>query len=215
MSQVELFLDFSCPWSYLALVRLRDVVDRNPATMVFKPVSVHQVLETECPALQLSRLSENPAKAAWQRHDLATWARFWGLQIELHDNWPFDALLPASALVLADEQSKGLEFALLAFAAYFGAGADICSPEKLAELAEQAGLDRTQFETKLADPKYTERVEANNHDLVRRGGFGTPSMFIGDELFYGNDRMPLVEWTLGPVNDAQFVIPGQHGNLEG
>jgi len=40
-------------------------------------------------------------------------------------------------------------------------------------------------------------------------------MFIDDELFYGNDRMPLVEWTLGPVNDAQFVIPGQHGNLEG
>ena len=215
MSQVELFLDFSCPWSYLALVRLRDVVDRNPATMVFKPVSVHQVLETECPGLQLSRLSENPAKAAWQRHDLATWARFWGLQIELHDNWPFDASLPASALVLAEEMGQGLAFALLSFEAHFRVGADICSADKLAELAEQAGLDSGQFKEQLADTKYLERVKKNNHELVRRGGFGTPSMFIGDELFYGNDRMPLVEWTLGPVNDAQFVIPGQHGNLEG
>ncbi len=131
----------------------------------------------------------------------------------MHDNWPFDAALPAAALVLADEQTKGLEFALALFAAHFGAGVDICSPEQLADIAEQADLDRGQFQTLLADPTYAERVDLNNHELVRRGGFGTPSMFIGDELFYGNDRMPLVEWTLGPVNDAEFVIPGQHGNV--
>jgi 2-hydroxychromene-2-carboxylate isomerase len=213
MSQIDLYLDFSCPWSYLALVRLRDVADRNAAQIVFKPVSVHELLATEGPALQLSRLAENPAKAAWQKQDLGIWARFWGLRLELRETWPFDAALPAAAMLIAAESGKGLEFALLVFAAHFGDGADICSSSKLAELAGAAGLDRELFMSRLADPDYADRVQANTRELIQRGGFGTPSMFVDDVLFYGNDRIPLVEWTLGPVSDAEFVIPGQHGNV--
>ena len=213
MSQIDFYLDFSCPWSYLALVRLRDVADRTAAQIVFKPISVHELLATERPAMQLNRLAENPAKAAWQRQDLDMWARFWGLRLELRETWPFDAALPAAAMLIADESGKGLEFALLAFAAYFGDCADICSSDQLTELAAVAGLDREIFMSQLADPAYGDRVQANTRELIQRGGFGTPSMFVHDELFYGNDRIPLVEWTLGPVSDAEFVIPGQHGNV--
>ena len=61
MTTVDFYFDFSCPWSYLALVRLRDVTDRNGAVIRFKPMSVQQLLATENPGLQASRLSENPA----------------------------------------------------------------------------------------------------------------------------------------------------------
>jgi len=105
-TSVDFYLDFSCPWSYLALVRLRDATDRNAATINFKPVSVHLLLATENPDLQASRLSIHPAKAAWQKADLQLWARFWCLPLNLHSNWPFDALVPASAMIAAISAGK-------------------------------------------------------------------------------------------------------------
>ena len=69
MSDLRLYLDYSCPWSYLALLRLRDVADRNATKIQLRPVVVADVLATENPALQGNRLAENPAKAAWQKKD--------------------------------------------------------------------------------------------------------------------------------------------------
>ena len=104
MTNVDFYFDFSCPWSYLALVRLRDVTDRNGATIRFKPVSVHALLATENPSLQPSRLSENPAKAVWQEEDLQLWARFWGLTIKLPANWPGDLpLISANGSTVAKD----------------------------------------------------------------------------------------------------------------
>ena len=213
MSQIDFYFDFSCPWSYLALVRLRDVADRNAATIEFKPVSVHHILATEAPDRQATRLSLNPAKAAWERRDLALWAKFWGLRLELHDNWPFDASAPGAAMLLARQLGGGLPYALELFAAHFAGGRNICDSGVLEEAAVNVGLDRAKFRAGLQNALWLEQIAANSGELIRRGGFGTPSMFVGDELFFGNDRVPLVEWTLGPVSDAEFVIPGQHGKI--
>ena len=67
---VDFYFDFSCPWSYLALIRLRDATDRNAAAIALKPVSVSKLLATEHPELVASRLSANPAQANWQTVDL-------------------------------------------------------------------------------------------------------------------------------------------------
>jgi 2-hydroxychromene-2-carboxylate isomerase len=210
MNQVEFYFDFSCPWSYLALVRLRDVTDRNAAGIVFKPVSVDTVLATERPGLQQTRLAANPAKAEWQRRDLEHWAAMWGLTLNLPPNWPGDASLAGAGLLLADAGGKSMEFALAVFSAHFGSAADISAPQVLTGLAEKVGLNAQEFQKQLADEQYAAQVQDNSLELIRRGGFGTPSMFVADELYFGNDRVPLVEWTLGPVRDAQFIMPGQH-----
>jgi 2-hydroxychromene-2-carboxylate isomerase len=65
----------------------------------------------------------------------------------------------------------------------------------------------------LQDAQNLDTVHANTLELIRRGGFGTPTMFVADELFFGNDRVPLVEWTLGPIGDDEFVLPGQHSKI--
>ena len=54
------------------------------------------------------------------------------------------------------------------------------------------------------------QIRANSLELIERGGFGTPSMLVDNTLFFGNDRIALVEWTLGPLGDEEFVVPGQH-----
>jgi 2-hydroxychromene-2-carboxylate isomerase len=209
-ASVDFYLDFSCPWSYLALVRLRDATDRNAAVINFKPVSVNQLLATENPDLQASRLAVHPAKAAWQKQDLQLWARFWGLSLELHNNWPFDATLAARAMITADSTGKGFEYAQQLFREHFGTGTDITNSVILGQIATVVGLDSNELLQQIDAVELQEQVEKNTLELIRRGGFGTPSMFIGDQLFFGNDRIPLVEWMLGPISDGGFVMPGQH-----
>jgi len=212
MTTVDFFFDFSCPWSYLALVRLRDATDRNGARIRFKPVSVHELLATENPGLQASRLSDNPAKAVWQQDDLKLWARFWGLTIKPGANWPFEATNPAMGMIAACDAGRGLEFALQVFAEYFGEGGDINDPAILGRIAAGVGMD-TEKNRQISNDILRTQVEQNTLELIRRGGFGTPSMFIRDQLFFGNDRIPLVEWMLGPISDEEFVMPGQHSKV--
>jgi 2-hydroxychromene-2-carboxylate isomerase len=211
MSELRFYYDFSCPWSYLALVRLQDVADRNATTIELRPISVDQVLATENPPLQAHRLSNNPAKAAWQRKDLADWARLWALTLELPNGWPCDATLAAAAASIAADRGAGLAYSLKTFAAYFGAGNDISNPEVLGDLAAETGLDRADFLLQLGSDEPAQKITDWTEELIRQGGFGTPSVFVGDELFFGNDRIPLVDWTIGPLSSDEFLMPGQHG----
>ena len=94
MKFVDYYFDCSCPWSYLALLRLRDATDRNATGIHLKPVVVDTVLATENPARQANRFSENPAKEAWQRKDIDDWAGLWGLTIKLGDGWPWPSAAP-------------------------------------------------------------------------------------------------------------------------
>lgn len=210
MSGMRLFFDPGCPWSYIALVRLQDVRERNRTELELCPVIVDQVLETENPALQATRWAENPVKAAWQRKDLDYWARFWGLSIELPNNWPTESSRAAQAIAAAITMGAGLEYSLRICRSYF-AGAAEFADGLLTEAAAEQGLDEAEFVRLLDSPETAAAVQGWTQQLVKLGGFGTPSVFLGDELFFGNDRIPLVDWLTGPVSDDSFVMPGQHG----
>jgi 2-hydroxychromene-2-carboxylate isomerase len=210
MNQMRLFYDLGCPWSYIALVRLQDVGERNRAELELCPVIVDQVLATENPALQASRWAENPAKAAWQRRDLDYWARFWGLDIALPKDWPTDVTRAAHAAAAAISMGRGLDYSLELGRRYFASGRGY-DDGMLSEAAAAQGLDAAEFKQHLETPETAAAVQGWTEELVRLGGFGTPTVFIGDELFFGNDRIPLVDWLTGPVSGDSFVMPGQHG----
>jgi 2-hydroxychromene-2-carboxylate isomerase len=213
MRTVDFYFDFSCPWSYLALIRLRDATERNGARIAFKPVCVDRLLATENPPLRRTRLSPVPAHAEWQRKDLDDWARLWGLRLQIPAHWPFAAEAAAAAMLAADRAGHGMGFALAVFRACFSAGVDINAPATLLQCAADAGLNSEAFALQLNEQQNLEAVQVNTLELIRRGGFGTPTMFVDEELFFGNDRVPLVEWTLGPIGDDEFVLPGQHSKI--
>lgn len=214
MSGVDLYFDYSCPWSYLALVRLQDVCERNRARLMLKPVSVATVLATEHPARVSQRFAENPAKASWQRKDLQDWAVMWGLTIDFAENWPQNTDRAAAATLAAIEAGAGLAFSLGVFRAVFGNGkrgpADLTDADMLGAVATDVGLDAAIVISAASNAGNLAQVHTYSMELIERGGFGTPTMFVGDALFFGNDRVPLVEWTLGPMADDDFVLPGQH-----
>ena len=79
------------------------------------------------------------------------------------------------------------------FEAYWGDLADISQDSVLEPIVARAGLDRDEFFEKIAEPAYKEKLRANTDELIARGGFGSPTMFVDrDDMYFGNDRLALV-----------------------
>ena len=66
----------------------------------------------------------------------------------------------------------------------------------LADICKRCGIDTAAFQAGIADPAVKEQLKANTDELMRRGGFGSPTIFIGDDMYFGNDRLPLVAQAL-------------------
>ncbi len=207
---VEFFFDQSCPWTYLAFTRIQETVTRVGARIAWKPILVDEVHRAANRAFPGSRVDPNPAKARYQAKDLQDWARFCGIRIRQPEHWPITPVLAQSGAVVADAAGRLVAFVAATFEAYFDGAKDITDPEVIGAIAERAGLERQRFGAALQKPETRAVVEANGHELVRRGGFGSPTMFVGEDMYFGNDRMPLVEIALARASDRRFVMPFDH-----
>ena len=64
-------------------------------------------------------------------------------------------------------------------------------------MADRVGLDRGEFFAKIADPAYKAKLRTNTDELIARGGFGSPTIFVdGEDMYFGNDRLVLVREAL-------------------
>jgi 2-hydroxychromene-2-carboxylate isomerase len=90
-------------------------------------------------------------------------------------------------------------YAAAAFEAYWGDDRDIAREEVLAEVAAKAGLERQRFFAAIETESCKARLRASTDELIARGGFGSPTLFVGNAMFFGNDRLPLVRaaWEAG------------------
>ncbi len=211
MAAVEFYFDYSCPWSYLASVRLIETATRTGTTIHWRPVVVQRLWDRMSPEHRPAREPVVPCKAAYAQQDLDAWADYIGIPITRPADWPADAGLAAIGGIIAGQHQRSRDYSDAVFSAYFGLGRDITDSAVLADLAGLAGLDREAFARALTEAAHAARVEANIDTLLERGGFGVPTMFVGERMFFGSDRMPLVEFALGQSSDRTFIMPGQHG----
>ena len=91
---------------------------------------------------------------------------------------------------------KLVPYSSAAFEAYWGDDRDIAREEVLADIAAKAGLDRQRFFAAIETDACKQKLRANTDELMARGGFGSPTMFVGGAMFFGNDRLPLVKAAL-------------------
>ena len=97
----------------------------------------------------------------------------------------------------AFDAGRGPEFSRAAFEAYWGEDRDISRDEVLADVAARSGLDAADFVARIASPERKLRLRANTDELVARGGFGSPTIFVdGADMYFGNDRLVLVREAL-------------------
>jgi 2-hydroxychromene-2-carboxylate isomerase len=137
-------------------------------------------------------------KQAYQLKDLQDWARHAGLSIRFPPTvFPVNSVKAMRGCVLVEQQGGLVPFAQAVFEAYWRDDRDISDDAVLAEVCARAGVDAAAFFAGIAKQEIKDRLKANTDELIRRGGFGSPTLFVnGGDMYFGNDRLPLVRAAL-------------------
>lgn len=198
MQTLEFFYDVGSPWTYLAFHRIGEVAARAGARLVWKPILVGGVFNAVNPGVYAARANPTKTRAAYMAKDLADWARLYGLRIVWPPSvFPVNSVAAMRGVLAAFDAGRGVEFSRAAFEAYWGEDRDISREEVLADVAVRAGLDPEGLLAKIATPELKQRLRANTDELVARGGFGSPTIFVDEgDLYFGNDRLCLVREAL-------------------
>ncbi len=185
MARLEFFFDVVSPYSYLASTQLDALAARTGAEVVWRPFFLGGVMKAvgNVPPASL------PARAPYLFRDLMRWGRLYGVPISLPPVFPTLTLTAQRALV-AMPASEIPAAAGRLFRAYWGSGRNIGDPAVLADLLPAEAL------AAAATPEAKAALVAASEEAVRRGAFGAPTMFVRDEMFFGNDRMHFVEEAL-------------------
>ena len=197
MAKLEFFFDCSSPWTYLAFAGIEAIAERTKADLVWRPILVGGVFNTVNGSVYESRANPVPAKQAYYAKDLQDWARRAGVRIGQPPVFPVNSVKAMRGAYLALDAGVLPQYARLVFEAYWGDLADISRDEVLASIAVKAGLDEQAFFVGIASGSIKNRLRQATDELISRGGFGSPTMFVNEaDVYFGNDRLPLVEEAL-------------------
>ncbi len=192
-ARLEFFFDCSSPWTYLAFHRIEEVAREGDAELVWRPILVGGVFNAVNPSVYEFRANPVKARAAYHGKDLADWARLYGLEIGLPPVFPVNSVRAMRGAFVAEEHACIAAYVRAVFEAYWGRLQDISQEDVLADVVARVGLDRNEFFAKVQSDPYRQKLRANTDELVARGGFGSPTMFVnGDDMYFGNDRLVLV-----------------------
>ncbi len=198
MARLEFFYDCSSPWTYLAFNRVEAVANDTGAELVWRPILVGGVFNAVNPSVYESREHPVKAKVGYYVKDLQYWARHQGLRIGQPPVFPVNSVKAMRGALVADETGVVSAYSRAVFEAYWGYLLDISQDEVLEGIALEVGLDWPEMAQKIATPEYKARLRDNTDELIVRGGFGSPTIFIdGEDMYFGNDRLLLVMDALG------------------
>lgn len=193
MPALEFFFDYGSPYSYLASTQVEALVTRTNATLRWRPFLLGAVFAAtggESPV-------GNMYKARYLFKDLQDWAAHYDLSpVVLPDGFPVNSLSADRLGLVAEEKGLLPAFTHLVFRAAFVEGRDISRPEVLRELATAAGLDPQAAFARMLSTEIKDRLRLNTEEAVQRGAFGSPTFFVGETMFFGNDRLQFVEAAL-------------------
>lgn len=200
---LEFFYDCSSPWTYLAFSRVEDVARRAGATIDWRPVLVGGIFNKVNEAVYEQRANPHPVKGRYYVKDLQDWAKFCGIKIGMPPVFPVRAVDVMRGAIYALDEGKIVDYSRAAFEAYWGDLKDISQPEILNEICDQAGLDWDGFQAAIKSDDIKGRLRTNTEEVIERGGFGSPTMFVNKtDMYFGNDRLELVESALKAAGDA-------------
>ncbi|MEX1252074.1 MAG: 2-hydroxychromene-2-carboxylate isomerase [Hyphomonas sp.] len=190
----EFYFDFTSPTAYLALPVVLSVEERTGAEAIFVPMFLGGVMQgsgNKPPGTV-------PAKAKYMNRDLQRCAAHIGVKVYMNPAFPINTLAILRGLTGMTDKAEQRRFIKAAFHAAWGQPdpVDLGDPAKLAALCTANGFDADAFLAAAQDPANKQKLKEVTDGAIARGVFGAPSFFVGDELYFGHDRLDYVERAL-------------------
>ena len=194
MPRLEFFFDYGSPYSYLANSRLPAFAERTGAEVSYRPMllgGVFKATGNSSPAVEPCE-----AKRAYGGLELRRWIAHLGVPFSGNPHFPINTLLLMRTAVAAQYAGVFEPFHRAVYPAFWADGENLGEPEVVARVVEKAGLDARALLEAGGDPEVKAELRATTEEAVARGTFGAPTFFVGDQMFFGNDRLDFVERAL-------------------
>ncbi len=193
---IEFFFDCSSPWTYLAFHNIQPLAAELSVEISWRPILVGGIFNTVNPSVYAQREAPVPLKAHYMKKDLADWARIARLAILMPPTvFPVNSVKAMRGCIFLGQDM--VPFARAVFAAYWGDDKDISKDEVLAEICKRVGVDPQEFFAGIGEPAIKNQLKANTDEVMARGGFGSPTIFVDKtDMYFGNDRLPLIREAL-------------------
>lgn len=193
---MDVYYGLSSPWTYLGFQRLLDLAQRPGVTATWKPVRLGQVFEATG-GLPLPRRS--PERRAYRLMELRRWRDRLGIPLVIEPrHFPVDDGLAARVLIahrLAGADPGPLSLAFLR--AVWVEERNIADPATVSAIADEQGQDGEALLAAADSPEVAAAYDADTQEAIGRGVFGAPTVVIGEEVFWGQDRLDFVAEALG------------------
>ncbi len=188
--QIEFYFDFVSPYSYLAATQLPGLIKATGAEIVYRPFRLLDLMKI---VGNRPTTMECQNKGNYAGADISRWATRYKVPFERNPHRRnFDyALFGRGALVAIDE-GRGANYVDLIFRALFAGEQDLADTAVFARLVDQAGLDGAALIRAASDAELIARLEKQTAAAAERGVFGSPTFFVRDQIFFGNDRLDFV-----------------------
>ncbi|MNO46846.1 2-hydroxychromene-2-carboxylate isomerase [compost metagenome] len=191
---VEFFFDFGSPTSYLAYTQLPKICAETGANLVYRPILLGGVFQATGNASPV----EIPAKGRYMLADMQRFAARYGVPLKMNPAFPLNTLLLMRGAV-AMQLRQPERFAAYVEAIYRAMWVDqrnLGDPAELGAVLAAAGFDPEELLALTAEPEIKEALKSATEEAVRRGAFGAPTMFVGEKMFFGQDRLDFVREAL-------------------
>ena len=191
---LEFFFDLGSPASYLAWTQLPALCASTGATLHYRPMLLGGVFQ----ATGNSSPAAVPAKGRYMATDLLRHARRYGVPFAFNPHFPINTLALMRGAIgyqmqLPEDFARYLE---ALFNALWVDQRNLADDAVLGPILEAAGLDVQQYQAMISDDQVKGALKASTEEAVQRGVFGAPTFFVGDEMYFGQDRLEFVTETL-------------------
>ncbi len=200
MTGLTFWFDVHSPWAYLASVRVGGIARKHGLPLRWRPLHLPRLLDE---IGGLKPLEAAPQRVAWFRQDIEDWAELQGVPLKQHPQYPLRNSRALRACILAEDERRGEAFARRLLQAYWAEEADITDLDLLARWGEDAGLDGEAVRQAALSDRYKQRLDDNTREAIERGVFGVPTVDTGSKLYFGNDRLELLDLHLSRQKPAK------------
>lgn len=186
---VEFLFDVGSPTSYIAWTQLPGLAERTGSEIVYTPILLGGLFK----ASGNGSPTDSPNKTAYTLKDCQRFAAEYGVAFNPNPHFPVNTLMTMRAIAGAQQDGLFDAVAGAAFRAMWVDEEQLDNPNALERLADAAGVGVARLAHWIGDDTVKARLRANTDQAASRGAFGTPTFFVGTEMFFGQDRMDWVE----------------------
>jgi 2-hydroxychromene-2-carboxylate isomerase len=194
--ELEFFFDYGSPFSYLADSQLKGLAERTGARVIYRPMLLGGVFKETGNSSPIAI----EAKRKYSNIDLARWAKHYGVAALHNAHFPINTIRLMRGAIAAEHLGVFPAYHRAIYDAFWRDGLNLGDAAVVREVLQRAGLDAERIAAASEEPAVKDALRVSTETAVARGAFGAPTFFVGDQMFWGNDRLMFVEQVLSALS---------------